>query len=176
MIKAILLTGEPQTGKTFLIKRILSHLSCQTGGFYTEEIRDKGKRVGFQMVTLDGRQAVLAHTSLDSPFRVGRYGVDMSVLDSIGVDCLMKAVNNKRLIAIDEIGPMEILSDKFRDAILDLLARDVLIFGAIVNRSTPFTDIIKSRVDVIVVEVHKGNQETVFEYVLQLIGKYVTTM
>lgn len=50
-------------GKTTLTKKIYSALR-QTGvevrGFYTEEIRGAGQRLGFDVVTLDGNRGPLA--------------------------------------------------------------------------------------------------------------------
>lgn len=50
-------------GKTTLTKKIYSALR-QTGvevrGFYTEEIREGGQRLGFDVVTLDGNRGPLA--------------------------------------------------------------------------------------------------------------------
>jgi nucleoside-triphosphatase len=40
-------------------------------GFHTEEIREQGERVGFQLVSLDGHRRVMSHIDFKSPFRVG---------------------------------------------------------------------------------------------------------
>ncbi len=169
MGRAILLTGHPGSGKTTLIKRIVSRLLCKVGGFYTQEIREKGKRKGFKLITLDGCEATLAHVDINSPFRVGKYGVDISALDSIAVDCIRNAVLDKDIVVIDEIGPMEMLSEKFRQAVLDALESNVVVFGSIVKRRTPFTDTIKSLPNVSIIEVRKGNLDTTAEQVLGLL-------
>lgn len=53
-------------GKTTLIKKIYSQLKQQNiepNGFYTEEIRDNtGRRIGFDVVTLDGKRGKLARS------------------------------------------------------------------------------------------------------------------
>jgi len=59
----VILTGRPGCGKTTVIKRVVSKLTRPAGGFYTEEIRERGTRVGFKLVTLDGEQAVFAHVA-----------------------------------------------------------------------------------------------------------------
>ena len=61
MYRNILLTGVPGIGKTTLIRRILDKIEVKAGGFCTEEIREKGRRVGFSINTLDGRTGTLAH-------------------------------------------------------------------------------------------------------------------
>ena len=52
----ILLTALPRTGKSTAIKKIVNMLGKDNcGGFYTEEIRDDGERVGFRICTLSGK-------------------------------------------------------------------------------------------------------------------------
>src|SRR5438132_14345400 len=119
MPKRTLLTGRPGCGKTTLIKRIVSDLALPVGGFYTQEIRERGQRVGFKLITLDGKEAVFAHVDFPAavgPERVGKYGLDLSALEAIGVAAIRDAVRAERLTVIDEIGPMEIRSSSFREA------------------------------------------------------------
>ena len=50
-------------GKTTLIKLIVDLLTKKgivCHGFYTEEIREKGKRIGFDIVSLEGQRAKLS--------------------------------------------------------------------------------------------------------------------
>lgn len=63
--KCFLVTGSPGVGKTTLIARVLENLrtsnpNLKIQGFFTREIRQEGERVGFEVVTLDGRTAPLA--------------------------------------------------------------------------------------------------------------------
>ncbi|MGE5831636.1 MAG: nucleoside-triphosphatase, partial [Methanomicrobiales archaeon] len=52
MIKNILVTGAPGCGKTTLVRRVAENLEAiPVAGFYTEEIREKGERVGFALVS-----------------------------------------------------------------------------------------------------------------------------
>ncbi len=81
MKQVCLLTGKPGTGKTSLIKQAVAGMGGKAGGFYTEEIRSGGTRLGFRLVTLDGESAVLAHVNIHSRYRVSKYGVDIDNLD-----------------------------------------------------------------------------------------------
>jgi nucleoside-triphosphatase len=109
----VLLTGRPGCGKTTLIKRVVNELALSVGGFYTEEIRQRGERVGFKVITLDGEEAVLAHVNLNTEQRVGKYGLDLHALERIGTEAIRMAVRARQLVVIDEIGPMEIKSRIF---------------------------------------------------------------
>ena len=99
-----LLTGKPGTGKTSLIKETVADLEGRAGGFYTEEIRSHGTRLGFRLITLDGYETILAHTDFNKRFQVGKYGVDVESLDRVGVSALRKAAEQCDLVVIDEIG------------------------------------------------------------------------
>ena len=81
--KNLLITGEPACGKTTLIQSILSNLTCPNKtGFFTQEIRRQGKRLGFQTVGLRGHRALLAHVLIATDKRIGRYGIDIPAFEA----------------------------------------------------------------------------------------------
>ena len=155
----VLLTSRAGCGKTTLIKRVVNNLPQRAGGFYTEEIRDGVTRAGFKIVTLDGKEVVFAHVDLKTPEHVGKYRLDLSALDRIGVGALRQAVRARRLVVVDEIGPMEIRSPNFREAVNEALDSELPVLATIFARSLPFTDTIKSRPDVTLIEVRPDNRE-----------------
>jgi len=159
MTKKILLTGRPGCGKTTLIKRVVDELALPAGGFYTEEIRQRGERVGFKIITLSGEEAVFADVDFRTPQRLGKYGLDLAALETVGVEALRTAVRGRQLVVIDEIGPMEIRSPVFCDVVNDALDSGEPILGTITARSFPFTNTIKKRPDVSVLEVRPDNRE-----------------
>jgi nucleoside-triphosphatase len=164
MTKKLLLTGRPGCGKTTLVMRVVNELAVPAGGFYTEEIREHGGRVGFKLATLDGKEAVLAHVNFKTRQRLGKYGLDLSALETVGIEALRRAVRARQLVVIDEIGPMEIRSAVFRDVVNDVLdsPEPSGILATITARSLPFTDAIKKRPDVTLVEVRLDNRDQVF--------------
>ena len=90
----VLITGSPGVGKTTLIKSLCEDLT-QCSGFYTEEIREGGKRIGFDIVTLDGSsRAPLArvNTSVKGP-KVGQYTVILSDFEFLA----QKSLNSKSI-------------------------------------------------------------------------------
>jgi nucleoside-triphosphatase len=156
----VLLTGRPGCGKTTLIKCVVNNLPRRAGGFYTEEIRHGGTRAGFKIVTLDGEEVVFAHVCLQTPEHVGKYGLDLSVLETVGVEAVREAVRRRRrLVVIDEIGPMEIRSAIFREAVNEALDSEVPVLATIFARSLQLIDAIKSRPDVTPIEVRPNNRE-----------------
>jgi len=155
----VLVTGRPGIGKTTLIKRLIEASSLSKGGFYTEEVREKGQRVGFSLTTLDGKRSLLAHLKTKSPYRVGRYGVDIDTFEAIGVESIRKAISTNDIIIIDEIGRMELFSRKFREVVLQALKTGRVV-ATIKKGRGDFIDKIKSRKDVRMLEVNLENRET----------------
>ncbi len=144
----ILITGPPGIGKTTLIRNVCSALADQRmAGFYTEEIRHDGERRGFDLVGLNGERTLLAHVDIRSPFRVGKYGVDIDSLDRFiqTLPCLEPATD---LIIIDEIGKMECFSAAFRRLTQNALASETPVVASVAQRGGGFIAEVKERWDV----------------------------
>ena len=161
MGRAYLLTGRPGVGKTTCVRRACERLGRPAGGFFTEEIREQGDRVGFVLETLDGRRAVMAHVGRRGGSRVGKYGVDLAVLDGVGVPAIRTAVREGRLVVIDEIGKMEMASPAFREAVEDALRSPVPVLGTILVAPHPWADRIKADPAVRLIEVTSKTREMI---------------
>ena len=160
-----LLTGAPGVGKTTILKRFAELLGGQVTGFLTVEVREESRRIGFDIVTFDGRRGILARKGLDSPYRIGRYGIDLDSFERIAIPALKPTPNN--ILIIDEIGKMELKSDRFRDVLLRALDSDATVVAAIMQSSHPFADSIKDRSDCKIVEATRRNRDYIPE---RLIG------
>ena len=172
MGKTLLLTGHPGCGKTTVIREVIDVLGERAGGFYTEEIFGPGGRKGFQLITLAGEEAVLSHKSLRGPKvpRVGRYGVDMKVLETVGVAALRAALQAGQIIVVDEIGKMELLSPAFRDMVLQAILGPSPVLGTIIYKPHPHADLLKTLAQVTLWEVNRRTRDDLPRKVLAWLG------
>ncbi|HEY48999.1 MAG TPA: NTPase [Dehalococcoidia bacterium] len=167
MKRVYLLSGKPGSGKTTIIKEVLSRVGRSAGGFYTEEIRDRGVRQGFRIITLDGNDATLAHVSIPSPYRVSKYGVDVGNINEVAVPSVREAIHNRDVVVIDEIGKMELFSEAFKDAVLEAIESGKKVLGTIILASHPWADGVKRRVEVEIIPVARDNQHEVIKRLMQ---------
>lgn len=138
--KCFLVTGPAGVGKTTLIVRVLEALrnsnpNLKVQGFFTREIRQGTERIGFEVVTLDGRKALLASNKISSPQSlrwptVGRYRVDVASFESLAL-AELQVREDTDLFIIDEIGKMELYSSSFFPAVLKVLQSNIPLLATI---------------------------------------------
>jgi nucleoside-triphosphatase len=161
--RVVLLTGKPGSGKTTAIQRIIALLGERAGGFFSREVRTNGERRGFEIVTLAGEVAWLAIRGgeVRPPAEVGfmNYRVNLEAIELVAVPAILEAVAEQKVVVIDEIGPMEILSPLFRETVRAILDSDARVVGTIVERPEPFADEMKGHPRVRVVTLTPENRE-----------------
>jgi nucleoside-triphosphatase len=160
--KMILLTGEPRIGKSTAIKKLISLLST-TGlvGFYTEEVRENDNRIGFVIKTLDGKQGMLASVTSDSELRIGRYGVNMKAFEEICLPCIIDGMVSGKTLIIDEIGPMQMYSEKYKELLLQLVDLKYPTIGTIFYHSHPWIDDLKASNNIKLIELTLENRDNI---------------
>ena len=141
MASKIFLTGTPGVGKTTVLRRIVQELRGKrilVGGMITEEVRERGVRVGFRVTdVLTGTEGWLASTKQAVGPRIGRYVVDLGGLEGIGVRALTNALrdSNVRVIVLDEVGPMELFSKEFKATVRNTVSSAKSVIGTIHYRA-----------------------------------------
>jgi nucleoside-triphosphatase len=158
----ILLTGRPGCGKTTVVQRAVDLIGrAHCAGFYTEEVRERGRRIGFDVVTLDGRRGPLARAGARGP-RVSRYGVDLESFEELGLATLERALEGGgRVLVVDEIGKMELFSQRFT-ALLDRLLGppgDWAVLGTVMAGRHPAVDRLRRGRGLRIIEVGPGNRD-----------------
>lgn len=155
--KNILLTGPPGCGKSTLIEKLIRRIDRPLTGFFTGEIRERGRRVGFGLRTLDGREGILAHVNMKSRTKVGKYGVNLEDLERIAVPAMIPSRPGE-IVVIDEIGKMECFSRLFRETLVKALDSPNRVIASIALKGTPFIEEIKKRPDVRLVRITPENR------------------
>uniref|UniRef100_A0ABI7Y8U7 Nucleoside-triphosphatase, cancer-related n=1 Tax=Felis catus TaxID=9685 RepID=A0ABI7Y8U7_FELCA len=161
-------------GKTTLIQKaseVLKSSGVPIDGFYTEEVRQAGRRIGFDVVTLSGTRGVLSRIGSEPPpgkreCRVGQYVVDLTSFEQLALPVLRNAGSGsgpgQRVCVIDEIGKMELFSQPFIQAVRQTLSTPgTVVLGTIpVPKGKPLALVeeIRNRNDVQVFSVTKENR------------------
>jgi len=167
----ILLTGLPGCGKTTAVMQIIANLDPEkVAGFYTQEIREGSIRKGFGWKRLDSAEGILAHVDIKSPFRVGKYGVDVAGFEKLVVPILDIGQANIKLFVIDEIGKMECLSLKFVTAVRRLFASEKSVLATVAKKGSGLISEIKNHPGTKLFNLTRhGHNKTVAE-ILQILS------
>jgi nucleoside-triphosphatase len=133
--RILLLTGPPATGKTTVLAKIMVALNAKgyrVGGMISREIRKGNERVGFEIMDLTtSERGWLAHIDQKEGPKVGKYRVNLEDLDGIGVKAIIDSIGTCEVIAIDEIGPMELFSEPFKEAVRKALSSQRLVIAVL---------------------------------------------
>jgi len=165
LAKNLIIAGTPGVGKTTLLREVTLSKRAHIGGFYTEHILSGRIRKGFMIRTFDGQERVLAAKGLKSPHKLGKYGVDLNALENVGVPALKLALMTKSLIVIDEIGSMEVMSERFRAVLMECLMSTKPVLATIRAASQPFSDQVKKFSDTQTLLLTKANYTAVKQQV-----------
>lgn len=170
--RILLITGNPGVGKTTVLLKTIESLEAKghsIGGMISREVRTYGTRVGFGILDLEScRRGWLAHVNQKYGPRVGKYGVNLEDLDKVGAVAIVKAVKKADVVAIDEVGPMELHSRKFKEAVKEAAESGKLVVGTVHWRARDKLIVeIKARDDVEIFEVTYGNREEMHKIIVE---------
>jgi len=163
--KNVLLTGNPSCGKTTVILRLVELTAgLRLSGFYTEELRERGQRVGFEAIGLSsGLRCVLAHTRSRSRIKVGRYGVEPERLVPLVHAELEKVDEDMDAFVIDEIGKMELHCEPFVEAVRRLLDSKFLVVATVALKGGGLISEVKQQTDAHLIQVTAENRNALPE-------------
>ena len=123
----IFLTGKPRSGKSTVLMKIIDTLKekeLKVGGFISPEIRTTEDRIGFKIIDIySGEEGILASVNQKTGPHVGKYRVNLNDFERVALNALDFSMEECDVICVDELGTMELFSQKFKekmDKILEL--------------------------------------------------------
>jgi nucleoside-triphosphatase len=175
----ILVTGKPGIGKTSILRRTVKELKnrkYEVGGMICSEVREGGVRVGFEIMDLStGTRGWLAHMNQPTGPKIGKYHVNLTDLDVIGVGAILDALQNADILAIDEIGPMELLSTAFSKALIKAAESSKPVIGTIhYGLKNSIIGSIKNRENTEILKVTYKNRENLHNLIANKISEHLT--
>lgn len=176
--RLLLLTGDPGVGKTTVLLKIVEALKARgykVGGMVSREVRSRGRRIGFEILDLaGGGSGWLAHVGQKTGPQVGKYRVNLKDLDTIGAGSIIKAVENSDVVVVDEIGPMELFSEGFKDAVKRAVDSGKLVVGVIHWKARhSLIDDVRARKDAEVFMVTYENRENLDKAIIERVVKFL---
>lgn len=176
MKRLLFVTGRPGIGKTSVLLRAVEELKTKgykIGGMLSREVRDEGVRIGFEIIDFySGRRGWLAHVNQPVGPRVSKYRVNLDDLDVVGAGSIRDAAKNAQIIMVDEIGPMELFSQAFREAVVEAMNSGKPLLGTIHFKARdPIINSIRNRDDAEIIEVTHENRTS-----KQLLNKIIDTV
>ncbi|MFI5628782.1 nucleoside-triphosphatase [Streptomyces sp. NPDC051664] len=97
-------------------------------------------------------------SAFPGPPKVGRYGVDLGVMDRLALMAASADPVPGQLVLIDELGRMELASASFREAVRSVFEAGVV--ATVHAHSDPFTDALKRRADTELIAVTRANRHS----------------
>lgn len=165
--KNLFITGKPGSGKTQLIKELLLAYSDSVGGFYIEEVMENGKRMGFRIKNFSGGNEIFVYKGMESEVKLNKYGINLKIMEDIGVKSMAEALENKKLIVVDELGTIECMSGYFGETFAKCIASPKNVIATLRYQSKPFTQEVQKFADTKMVLLTKENYVKVKDGVRQ---------
>lgn len=169
----ILLTGERQAGKSFLVRRLLQHTTCPLYGFVTK-MEPEGA---------DGLRRVYMHPAAERPEawtyieenlvgicdRERVLEIHSQVFDTLGISLLQQA-REDGIVVMDELGFMEASTEAFTQQVLEMLESHIPAVTVVKKRpGVAFLDKVWQTTGALRYEVTPENREALYQSLLPLL-------
>ena len=170
----ILLTGRPGSGKSTVIEKFIESFSGEAIWVLTKEIRNRqNERVGFRGINALGGEGIISHkTDIESDYVIGSNKVDLPKIDELFTK-IISNVSSEKIIVLDEIGPIQLLSKNFQRELDQVFKNDSNLLATI-HLQDQKVEKYKKDLNTVLVEINLENRDklpgvltTIFENIEQ---------
>jgi nucleoside-triphosphatase len=155
-----------------LLKELIELLDCPIGGYMvkiSKEPDNPNVRI-FDLTSLyDGEEGNIFFKK-DDLACVSKLNRDL--FETIGVEMLEKSLKNRSIIIMNKIGFVETKAEKFIGEVIKIFDSPKPVLGIMKNRQCDYINNIKSRNDVIIMDVDSNNYDTVKNKSLEILKSW----
>jgi len=150
----VLIAG-PLRKRLFL--EALPKLADRAIGFSTSPVLDRFETVGYKLVTLDRREAVVAHAAAQSGIAWNGMRINVSKIDEIVNAAFYRPTGPRTIYAIDEIGEMLLYSQAFQRALQEIFKAGATVAATVADKPKAYVDSLRKLKDVVWIDVNDEN-------------------
>jgi nucleoside-triphosphatase len=100
--------------------------------------------------------------------------VNLEDLDNIGANAIVNAAENFDVVVIDEVGPMELFSEKFKEAVRRAVEGGNVVVGVVHWKARDrLIDEVKKREDIEIIVVTYENRNKLHETIIEKAVKFL---
>jgi len=172
-IKNILIKGEKNSGKSFLVKRVIKYFSpgIKMAGFFTFKLENGlcALRVWDNFCLLDEGPIMIFYDPEEGRVR-------KNVFEELGTWSLERALNKADLVVMDELGRFEISCNNFISAVLNVLKSEIPALITLKNEKNSFLEALTeagSENNSILFKITPQNRDTLYKKIISLLNTTV---
>ncbi|NMB07445.1 MAG: hypothetical protein GX981_03520 [Tissierellia bacterium] len=162
----LFLTGKKGVGKSTIINKIIEKVNCSIGGYITEKQVENNIKT-FTIISLYNNKdrypiAKINEKNFEKKIFTDNFKHHIPLT-------LDKSLKNRDLIILDELGFMENNIEPFTGKIYEILDSNNVVFGVLKDYNCTFLNNIKSRDDVLVIEITQNNRDTIEQEIINIL-------
>lgn len=170
-MKNLFLTGEIGVGKSTLLKKLIEKINTSIGGYVTERVIDNNT-LKYNLISLYDGTEEYSISQMPLNKHSNNPKVFLSSFNEGVFSILEKSFYERNVVIMDELGFMESKAYRFQDIVFKLLDSSNAVIGVLKKRDCEFLNNIRSRKDVVIIEVTEENRDTLLERLLLILVSF----
>lgn len=167
-MKNIFITAPRGYGKTTALKKTIALIDKQVSGFEVgKKFMPDSKEFYICDIENSAYNCLIAYSKSNS-----KPVANIEGFENHGCEILKKAMSSKNVIIMDEIGFLEESALKFKQSVIDSLDSSNVVIGVLKKFNGEFINYIKSRDDVLVLELTLENRDDIPKQILKQVRRF----